>query len=81
MNKIPVDCQEQCPRPRIFPENNETIEVFNLCKNQLIVSAGGDILGLDIVAVIAVMNFLGIENQEVTLEKVLLFSETLYKRN
>jgi hypothetical protein len=57
------------------------MEVFNLCRNQLIVSAMGDIVGIRLEAIKTAMDILGVEDQLTTLEKVLIFSEILYRRN
>jgi hypothetical protein len=61
-------------------ENQEALEVYDLCKNQLILAPMGGAIGLRIEGIKAAMEILGVQNQVECLEKVLIFSQELFKK-
>lgn len=77
-HKLP-DC-ESCKRPPILPANFEALQVFEMCKNQLIVGNVG-IVGIRLEAVKVAMDLMGVDDQMICAEKVLTFSEELYRKD
>jgi hypothetical protein len=60
-------------------ENEETLRVYNLCKSQLIVSSNA-IIGLRLEAIKVAMDLLQVEDQLSVVDKILAFSDVLYKQ-
>ena len=77
LHKLP-DC-ETCARPVILTGNQEALQVYGLCRSQLIVSFSS-IIGVSLPAIKVAMDLLLVEDQISCAEKVLLFSEELYKK-
>ena len=77
LKKLP-DC-DNCKRPSLLPQNYEALQVYGLCKSQLIVGMAG-IVGIRLEAVKVAMDLLGVDDQIICAEKVLVFSDELYKR-
>ncbi len=54
----------------VHVENECVFELFPKVYNQVLLSSMGDIIGLNMVAVKAVFDMLGVKNQKMTLEKI-----------
>ena len=67
--------------PLLLPQNIEALEVFKLCRNQLSISPMGGVIGIRLEAIKAAMDMMNIDDQVSTAEKVLVFSEQLYKKD
>ena len=80
LNKDEPPC-EQCDNPHLFFENYEAIAVYKLCRSQVLVAPMGEILGLRMEAVKTAMDLLGVENQIECLDKVLAFSDVVFKKD
>lgn len=64
-------------KPNVHPVNVRALEVFGFCRNQVIVSGLGEVIGMNITAVKTVMDLNGIKNQKDCLEKVMFLSEKI----
>ncbi|MEO0166758.1 MAG: hypothetical protein ABIL39_11550 [candidate division WOR-3 bacterium] len=54
--------------------------VYDLCKNQLILTPMGDILGIRLEAIKTAMDLLKIQRQVETAQKIIIFVSELYKK-
>ena len=62
---------EDCPKLKCRPENQDAIDVFSYCINQIRYAPDGKVLGLDYNAVEIVMKRLGIHNKNKCFKLVL----------
>lgn len=61
---------ESC-KVNLLEENQDAGKIFQICRGQIITAGMGDIIDINILAVKAVMDIEGIQNQKVCLQKVL----------
>ncbi len=66
--------------PALLPENQEAIEVYLLCKTQLLTTVVGDILGIRLEAIKSAIDLIKPSDPLSVVKKINFFVEELYKK-